>query len=59
MDQVVAFECGVLETVALLEKGEYLSPNVVLDQTRFNIREDEVESFKQGCIQAVNKYKFK
>jgi hypothetical protein len=59
MNQVVAFECGVLETVALLDKGEYVSPTVALHQTRFNIQEDEIESFKQGCIQAVNKYKFK
>ena len=59
MDQIVAFECGVMETVALLDKGEYVSPTVALHQTRFNIQENEVESFKQGCILAVNKYKFK
>lgn len=59
MNQEVAFECGVIEAVALLNKGDYISPAVVLEQTRFKIESDEVESFKQGCIQAVNKYKFK
>lgn len=59
MRTLVALECGFLEALALLEKKEYVSPTVTLDQTRFNIQEDEIDFFKEGCIQAVNKYKFK
>lgn len=59
MNQQVAFECGVIEAVALLKENSYISPADTLDQTRFNIPADEVESFKQGCIQAVNTQKFK
>lgn len=59
MNQEVAFECGMIETVAFLKKNDYISPADTLGRTKFNIQENEREAFTEGCIQAVIKFKLK
>jgi hypothetical protein len=57
MNEIVAYECGFLDAMRLLKAGEYISPFVTLDKTKFVIFDHELESYYRGCADAVAQFK--
>jgi hypothetical protein len=57
MSEIVAYECGFLDAMRLLTAGEYISPFVNFEKTKYIIKDHELEAYYQGCISAVANYK--
>jgi hypothetical protein len=57
MNQIVAYECGFLDATNLLIAGEYLSPYMTLERTKYIIKDHELEAYYKGCADAVAQYK--
>jgi hypothetical protein len=57
MDAIVAYECGFLDATNLLMAGQYISPFVTLEKTKYIIKDHELEAYYKGCADAVAQYK--
>jgi hypothetical protein len=57
MDAIVAYECGFLDATNALRAGQYISPFVTLEKTKYTIKDHEVEAYYKGCADAVAQYK--
>jgi len=57
MNEIVAYECGFLDATNLLIAGEYLSPYMTLERTKYTIKDHELEAYYKGCADAVAQYK--
>jgi len=57
MDIIVAYECGYLDAMSLLMAGQYISPFVTLEKTKYIIKDHELEAYYKGCADAVAQYK--
>jgi hypothetical protein len=53
MSNQVAYECGYLDAMRLLREGRYISPFATLEHTRYIITDGELQSYYEGCRDAV------
>jgi hypothetical protein len=57
MNHQIAYECGYLDADRLLRAGTYISPYATLEHTLFTINDGELQSYYEGCKDAVINHK--